>query len=332
MPPLNPFTRSCLALAIGQAVLVPAHAATITVNSNLDNGTGCTLREAIAQANNTVSLTNGCVTGSIGTDTIDFVNDLDSNTIILSGSELLIDGKNIEINASSISGGITVDANNLSRVLSVQSSATLTLDSLTITGGDPNYLVGGDFARFWGGGVYAGSSASVSLNNSTVSGNSADSAGGINAEFASVSLNNSTVSGNTATSGGGIFAYSSSVSLSNSVVANSLNSSDCVGSTITIDLATIIEDQSCGAQRYGDPGLLQLADNGGPTLTHALEADSIAIGTGNPLTCEANDQRGEQRDEQCDVGSYEFIDDSSLDDSGMFVVPLKNGKAVIFEL
>ncbi|MFT5574196.1 MAG: CSLREA domain-containing protein [Cryomorphaceae bacterium] len=113
MPPLNTLTRSCLAVAIGQAVLIPVQAATITVDSYLDNnGTGCTLREAITQANNTATLSNGCVSGSVGTDTIMFSNSLASNTIALSGSELSISGKDIEINASNISGGITVDANN----------------------------------------------------------------------------------------------------------------------------------------------------------------------------------------------------------------------------
>jgi hypothetical protein len=55
-----------------------------------------------------------------------------------------------------------------------------------------------------------------------------------------------------------------------------------------------------------------LADNGGPTMTHALLPDSVAINwipqamcldaAGDPLT---TDQRGEPRDSMCDVGAFE---------------------------
>ena len=41
-----------------------------------------------------------------------------------------------------------------------------------------------------------------------------------------------------------------------------------------------------------DPQLLPLADNGGPTQTHALASDSPAIDLGNDVAGEAWDQRG----------------------------------------
>ena len=62
----------------------------------------------------------------------------------------------------------------------------------------------------------------------------------------------------------------------------------------------------------------------------ALRVDSIAKDTGNNATCLATDQRGETReasvDDVCDVGAFE------LKPSSFFVVPLANGKAVIFGL
>jgi hypothetical protein len=173
----------------------------------------------------------------------------------------------------------------------------------------------------------------VSLSNSTVSGNSAlYDGGGIGVRnTAIVNLINSTVSGNTASDDvGGIYARSSStsVSLINSIVANSLgDGGDCVGVNVTSDSATIIEDGSCSASRFGGPGLLALANNGGATQTHALEAGSLAINTANPSDCPATDQRGEPRnaagmffpiradngkvavislDGECDVGAVEF--------------------------
>jgi len=70
--------------------------------------------------------------------------------------------------------------------------------------------------------------------------------------------------------------------------------------------------------------LLALADNGGPTQTHALASGSNAINTGLQEFCPDTDQRGTDRDSRCDVGAYEFEDNS-----GFFVIPLGNRKAVI---
>ena len=97
---------------------------------------------------------------------------------------------------------------------------------------------------------------------------------------------------------------------------------------MTIDSASIIEDGTCGASRSDDPGLLPLADNGGPTLTHALSESSIALSTG--ASCEPKDQRGETRTDVCDVGAYEselqFMPQST---DSFLVIPLANGKAVV---
>ena len=50
-----------------------------------------------------------------------------------------------------------------------------------------------------------------------------------------------------------------------------------------------------------------LADNGGPTLTHALLAGSPAIDAADTAVCPATDQRGVARDAACDVGAFEFV-------------------------
>ena len=56
-----------------------------------------------------------------------------------------------------------------------------------------------------------------------------------------------------------------------------------------------------------DPGLGPLADNGGPTQTHALLDDSPAINAGDAASCPLTDQRGQKRsDGKCDIGAYEF--------------------------
>jgi hypothetical protein len=57
----------------------------------------------------------------------------------------------------------------------------------------------------------------------------------------------------------------------------------------------------------GNALLGALADNGGPTLTHALLTGSPAIDAGNGAACSTTDQRGITRPQgaQCDIGSFE---------------------------
>ncbi|MGB8982607.1 MAG: choice-of-anchor Q domain-containing protein [Anaerolineales bacterium] len=54
-------------------------------------------------------------------------------------------------------------------------------------------------------------------------------------------------------------------------------------------------------------GLGNLLDNGGGTFTHALLTGSPAIDTGDPAACEAADQRGTSRPQgaACDIGAFE---------------------------
>jgi hypothetical protein len=56
-----------------------------------------------------------------------------------------------------------------------------------------------------------------------------------------------------------------------------------------------------------DPKLGPLADNGGPTRTHALLLGSPAIDAASTPDCPTTDQRGVLRPQgaACDIGSYE---------------------------
>jgi beta-glucanase (GH16 family) len=71
----------------------------------------------------------------------------------------------------------------------------------------------------------------------------------------------------------------------------------------------LVQDGSCNPVAsdliVGDAGTGGLADNGGPTLTHALLAGSPAINAGDPAACPATDQRGAARPAACDIGAYE---------------------------
>jgi hypothetical protein len=56
-----------------------------------------------------------------------------------------------------------------------------------------------------------------------------------------------------------------------------------------------------------DPRLGPLADNGGPTRTHALLLGSPAVDAASTPDCPTTDQRGVSRPQgaACDIGSYE---------------------------
>lgn len=74
-----------------------------------------------------------------------------------------------------------------------------------------------------------------------------------------------------------------------------------------IAVASVI-DQG-GNALFAPAGLLPLADNGGPTLTHALSADSPALDGGDPgiVGAPPTDQRGLARiqGERIDIGAFE---------------------------
>jgi hypothetical protein len=71
------------------------------------------------------------------------------------------------------------------------------------------------------------------------------------------------------------------------------------------------DDDSCNLDAVGDqpqgidPRIGPLADNGGPTMTHALLAGSPAINNGVVVAGITTDQRGYRRDSKPDIGAYE---------------------------
>ena len=84
----------------------------------------------------------------------------------------------------------------------------------------------------------------------------------------------------------------------------------------TASFATTTGDQLGTGASPLDPLLGNLADNGGPTLTHALLNGSPAVDAGSPATpgsgggaCEITDQRGTTRPKgsQCDIGAFEAL-------------------------
>jgi hypothetical protein len=150
--------------------------------------------------------------------------------------------------------------------------------------------------------------------NSTISGNSAtgdDSVGG-GIYGSDIIVISSTVTGNSAERGGGLAYDFGTIEVEDSIVAGNEAANpalaDCAGAVESQGGNVFGAPAACGPAPSDigliDPELGPLADNGGPTLTHAIGAGSPAIGQARGDTPK-RDQRGVRRDNEPDAGAYE---------------------------
>ncbi|MGI8494556.1 MAG: choice-of-anchor Q domain-containing protein [Pyrinomonadaceae bacterium] len=195
-----------------------ASAATFTVTTTADSGAG-SLRAAVDSANAWAS----------GPDAINFLipaGDAGCTsgvcTITLTSGELAINSATMSgtllITNSTGASNLLISGNNTSRVFFGNYGANLTINGVTITKG--NGATGTNFGfNGNGGGILNNNNGTLTLTNSTVSGNTASNGGGIYNLNGKTTLTNSTVSGNTATAGGGIYHGSGTMTLTNSTVS-----------------------------------------------------------------------------------------------------------------
>jgi hypothetical protein len=198
--------------------------------------------------------------------------------------------------------------------------------------------IGGNSGTEHGGGLYNASSGSAMLTNSTVSSNgAADMGGGIFNLGGAVSLTHVTITLNRADSnadeygvGGGIFNgllddVSGTIVLKNTILAGNRDTTgdgpDCWGAISSLGHNLIQNTFDCVFSGDSaddivgeDARLGALANNNGPTLTHALldgspAIDAVPLGAcvdvaGNLIS---TDQRGLRRPSgtACDTGAYE---------------------------
>lgn len=222
-------------------------------------------------------------------------------------------------------------------------NATLVLRDSTVR---DNVVDGGP-----GGGLYGSFGSTVTVERSTISGNTASDVGGGIRSLGDLSLATSTLSGNTATGwhGGGAFQTDGTMTITSSTVTGNSAPGGTAGGLFVgtfgpseahltvqgsivaansgeqcflapfgagaVSLTSlghnVLGDGTCGAAADGDqvvadPGLAPLADNGGPTWTHALLPGSPAIDAGVPGSGGV-DQRGVARDDAPDAGAYEAV-------------------------
>jgi CSLREA domain-containing protein len=361
-----------LATDVFAPAVAPVESAPV-VNSLADPGDGtcdaseCTLREALSFATAGATITFS-VTGTIAMDP-------EWGTLMIEKS-LVIAGPG--------AAALSVSGSNSWRVFSIYApEQQIEISGLTIRDGredgagginNPNAYVllsnvvvtnNSGLGTWQGGGIQ--NQGTMTVRNSTISGNSAEDTGGGILNLSTLTVEGSTVSGNTASSGGGIHSrYPGTLTIINSTISG--NSAESMaagvfvgdGSTATVRSTTIANNTGTagggivgfgtlsllnsvvsgngdpaggddvmayngGTASYSlvrsgsgltyvvgnllavDPLLGPLADNGGPTLTHALLAGSPAIDAGTSDGCPETDQRGTARPQAsyCDMGAYE---------------------------
>jgi predicted outer membrane repeat protein len=284
---------------------------TLTRNQISDGSGGAIRNEGMLEVSNSTLSGNttsndGGAISNVGTLTVSD-STFSGNSAGGDGGGIFNDGT-LEVNNSTFSGNSSVQFKG--GAIANRSSGTATVTNSTF------------FVNSAGGeGGAISNERTLEATNSTFSGNSASTQGGgiWNQSETTLTVTNSTFSANSADAGGGIFNDSGAVTLKNTIVADSPSGGDCFATPnnpITDAGYNLIEVGNCITEETSlsvDPMLGPLADNGGPTRTHALLAGSPAInaipqetnGCGTDIT---QDQRGVSRPQgsACDIGAFEF--------------------------
>lgn len=210
-----------------------------------------------------------------------------------------------------------------------QNGGTLLIRYSTISGNDANGggggfveggfggANGGDGGDGLGGGIFA-HSGTLELRNVTVADNQTQAGAGGGLYGSASATATPGVAG--ATAGGGIYALSVTVQAGNALLANnSASSAPDFRGELASQGNNLIENTS-GASISGvlagnitgqDPALGGLADNGGPTQTHALSEGRLAVNAGSDaLATQSVDQRGAARIGVVDIGAFEAPSDN----------------------
>lgn len=200
----------------------------------------------------------------------------------------------IESSVSNNTGNTTTGLSNSGTGIALNAAAgfpiTFNLTRSTVSGN----MGSGDGAGLTGPG---GGGGTINITNSTFSGNStADGFGGAITSavaagtVATMNISSSTIANNSAgTAGGGIAQLGTVINVQNTIIADNIAPADPdVNGAFVSQGFNLVETPGSATGFPGandivgvDPQLQPLANNGGPTLTHALALTSPAIDTGN---------------------------------------------------
>lgn len=293
---------------------------TLTIEGNghtlSRNPTAPTFR-ILAVVGGTVTINNLTITGghsdSYSGDIVDG-GGICNQSSMLTLNNCTISGNTVEGNGGGISNRLGV----------FDQPSSVTLNNCTISG---NTALGNTVDGGNGAGVF-NESGETTLNNCTVSNNSAERhGGGIYQNGGTLTLIRSIVSGNSAHGeqyetheGDELYQWGGSI---NADAYNVLGHSSLSNEQAFEGFTSGDTDITCtwNGDDYFDLGFIlsPLADNGGPTLTHALGEWSPAVDIA-PVVADGDsptpskDQRGISRPQGSgvDAGSYEYVSDPSM--------------------
>ena len=298
-------------------------------------GTGTSLREAVAAAN-----------GSDFPATITFAPALAGQTVTLNtgwlnpgDSPALRVAGQIIVQGPTTAPGVTlaIAPGVQKRHFYVEPSGTLTLANLNLTGGNVSDVGGaiwnagtltvractlsGNSAGSQGGAIQSNFGTVLLVENTTISGNTSGNIASAIATGASPSTFRSLTITNNTGPNGPLYLFETPATLVNSIVAgnsndaiatvgsgafNAQSTNNILGSTVSAGLVNGANGNFTGvpASRLY---LGALANNGGPTPTHALDAGSLAVNTGAVIAGLTTDQRGSARTggSAPDIGAFE---------------------------
>ena len=229
-----------------------------------------------------------------------------------------------ESSFTSVGGGISNHSGSL-----IITNSTISGNTCSSSSFDPLFPAA---ATAFGGGV--DNSGSMTVTNCTISGNSAVAVGissgdtgygGGISNGGDLQITSSTIAFNSASGdigvGGGINGFEPATTDSSIIALNSATTGgpdyftnggelqsagyNIIGNNADAVINSQPTDQIGTPTAPIDPVLGPLADNGGPTLTHAIQSGSPAINRGDPAA-PPQDQRGYGRLGVPDVGAFEF--------------------------
>jgi adhesin/invasin len=270
---------AALALALLGVMLAgpisPASASPLTVTSCADDGSPGTLRETVAAA------ADG--------DTITFAQDCTGPTKIVLTSQIGISAMTLTIDGSG--HAVTIDGGGATLLFFVAGDGTLTLSHLTLA--DGSSVIGGAICNFGtltvqsttlsgntttqnGGAV--NNFGTMTLNGSTLTGNSAGPTGGAEGggiyNGGTLTLRNSTLSDNTATDrGGGLNNAGGTATVQNTTLSGN---SAVYGGGIANSSALTLQNSTFGGNGAGAGG--GIYNDGAATAANTILADTTSGG------------------------------------------------------